>query len=44
MTAVGAVGITEVVYGPAGPDIRRELEAFAAAARSSPPTSGGHAI
>jgi 5,10-methylenetetrahydromethanopterin reductase len=44
MAAVGAVGITEVVYGPAGPDIERELEAFAIAARSSPPTSGGDAI
>ncbi len=32
MDAVGAQGITEVVYGPAGPDIRRELRAFAAAA------------
>jgi 5,10-methylenetetrahydromethanopterin reductase len=39
MTAVGAAGITEVVYGPAGPDIPRELEAFAAAARS--PTGAG---
>jgi 5,10-methylenetetrahydromethanopterin reductase len=28
--AVGAVGVTEVVYQPAG-DVRRELEAFAAA-------------
>ena len=34
MDAVGAAGITEVVYNPAGPDIRRELEAFATAARS----------
>jgi 5,10-methylenetetrahydromethanopterin reductase len=33
MDAVGAQGITEVVYCAAGPDIRRELEAFAAAAR-----------
>ena len=32
MDAVGAQGITEVVYGPAGPDIPRELSAFAAAA------------
>jgi 5,10-methylenetetrahydromethanopterin reductase len=32
MDAVGAQGITEVVYGPAGPDIPRELGAFAAAA------------
>jgi 5,10-methylenetetrahydromethanopterin reductase len=39
MAAVGAAGITEVVYGPAGPDIPRELEAFAAGARSSPPAS-----
>ncbi len=31
MDAVGAAGITEAVYGPAGPDIARELEAFAAA-------------
>jgi 5,10-methylenetetrahydromethanopterin reductase len=31
---VGAQGITEVVYGPAGPDIARELTAFAAAAGS----------
>jgi 5,10-methylenetetrahydromethanopterin reductase len=30
---VGAQGITEVVYGPAGPAIPRELTAFAAAAR-----------
>ena len=27
-------GVTEVVYQPAGPDIRRELEAFIEAARS----------
>ena len=33
MDAVGAEGITEVVYGPAGPDIARELKAFAAAAQ-----------
>jgi 5,10-methylenetetrahydromethanopterin reductase len=33
MDAVGAQGITEVVYCAAGPDITRELEAFAAAAR-----------
>jgi 5,10-methylenetetrahydromethanopterin reductase len=32
MDAVGAKGISEVVYCAAGPDIRRELEAFAAAA------------
>ena len=32
MDAVGAAGITEVVYGPAGPDIAHELRAFAAAA------------
>jgi hypothetical protein len=32
MDAVGAQGISEVVYCAAGPDIRRELEAFAAAA------------
>ena len=42
MAAVGAVGITEVVYGPAGPDIERELEAFAVAARS--PTGAGDDI
>jgi 5,10-methylenetetrahydromethanopterin reductase len=29
-------GITEAVYQPAGPDIPRELEAFAAMARSAP--------
>ena len=34
MDAVGAEGITEVVYGPAGPDIARELKAFASAAQS----------
>jgi 5,10-methylenetetrahydromethanopterin reductase len=34
MDDVGAQGITEVVYGPAGPDISRELSAFAAAART----------
>ena len=33
MDAVGAEGITEVVYGPAGPDIARELKAFASAAQ-----------
>jgi 5,10-methylenetetrahydromethanopterin reductase len=33
MDAVGSEGITEVVYCPAGPDIERELDAFAAAAR-----------
>jgi 5,10-methylenetetrahydromethanopterin reductase len=32
MDAVGAQGISEVVYCAAGPDIRRELKAFAAAA------------
>jgi 5,10-methylenetetrahydromethanopterin reductase len=32
MDAVGAQGISEVVYCAAGPDIGRELEAFAAAA------------
>jgi len=32
LDAVGAQGITEVVYCAAGPDIGRELEAFAAAA------------
>jgi 5,10-methylenetetrahydromethanopterin reductase len=31
MDAAGVAGITEVVYGPAGPDIARELESFAAA-------------
>jgi 5,10-methylenetetrahydromethanopterin reductase len=31
MDEAGAAGITEAVYGPAGPDIARELEAFAAA-------------
>ena len=36
MDAVGAEGITEVVYGPAGPDIPRELSAFAAAACTMP--------
>jgi 5,10-methylenetetrahydromethanopterin reductase len=34
MDAVGSEGMSEVVYCPAGPDIERELEAFAAAARS----------
>jgi len=34
MDAVGAEGISEVVYCPAGPDIERELESFASAARS----------
>jgi 5,10-methylenetetrahydromethanopterin reductase len=33
MNAVGSEGISEVVYCPAGTDIERELEAFAAAAR-----------
>jgi 5,10-methylenetetrahydromethanopterin reductase len=33
MEAVGAEGITEVVYCAAGPDIDRELSAFAAAAK-----------
>ena len=32
LDAVGAQGISEVVYCAAGPDIRRELAAFAAAA------------
>lgn len=31
--SAGAVGATEIVYVPAGPDIGSELEAFAAAAR-----------
>ncbi len=39
MDAVGADGITEVVYNPAGPDIARELEAFAAAATSPASTT-----
>jgi 5,10-methylenetetrahydromethanopterin reductase len=30
-------GVTEVVYQPAGPDVRRELEAFMAAAKSAVP-------
>ncbi|TML64450.1 MAG: LLM class flavin-dependent oxidoreductase [Actinobacteria bacterium] len=30
--ALAAVGVTEIAYQPAGPDIPRELEAFAAAA------------
>jgi 5,10-methylenetetrahydromethanopterin reductase len=34
MDAVGSEGISEVVYCAAGPDIERELEAFATAARS----------
>jgi 5,10-methylenetetrahydromethanopterin reductase len=34
MDSAGSEGITEVVYGPAGPDIARELTAFAAAAGS----------
>ena len=33
LAAVGAAGVTEVAYSPSGPDIARELEAFAAAAR-----------
>jgi 5,10-methylenetetrahydromethanopterin reductase len=33
MEAVGQVGITEVVYSPAGPDLPRELKAFANAVR-----------
>src|SRR5262249_39518555 len=34
---LGAQGVTEVVYQPTGPDIRRELEAmFASAARPTP--------
>jgi 5,10-methylenetetrahydromethanopterin reductase len=28
---LGSAGISEVLYTPAGPDIERELEAFAAA-------------
>jgi 5,10-methylenetetrahydromethanopterin reductase len=36
MDAVGAQGITEVVYCAAGPDIPRELRAFAEAARRHP--------
>jgi 5,10-methylenetetrahydromethanopterin reductase len=35
MGAVGAEGISEVVYCPAGSDIERELDAFAAAAGAS---------
>ena len=36
MTAVPAIaaGVTEIAYQPAGPDIPRELEAFAAAVSS----------
>jgi 5,10-methylenetetrahydromethanopterin reductase len=33
LAAAEAAGATEVAYQPAGPDIRRELEAFADAAR-----------
>jgi 5,10-methylenetetrahydromethanopterin reductase len=31
--AFAAIGVTEIAYQPAGPDITRELEAFAAAVR-----------
>lgn len=31
--ALGASGVTEIVYQPAGPDVRRELERFAGAVR-----------
>lgn len=34
---VGEAGVTEVAYNPAGPDIARELEAFAAAAHLDAP-------
>jgi 5,10-methylenetetrahydromethanopterin reductase len=30
-------GVTELVYQPCGPDIRRELETFMAAARTAVP-------
>ncbi len=32
---MGGTGVTEVVYNPTGPDIDRELEAFASAGRAS---------
>lgn len=32
IAALGASGVTEVAYQPAGPDIERELRAFASAA------------
>ena len=35
LAQAGAVGISEVLYAPAGPAIERELEAFAAAAASA---------
>jgi 5,10-methylenetetrahydromethanopterin reductase len=38
MEAVGAEGITEVVYCPAGPNIDRELNAFEAAAKQQTAT------
>ena len=34
--ALGARGVTEIAYQPAGPDVPRELEAFAAAVRPGP--------
>ena len=33
LAAMAANGMTEIAYQPAGPDIPRELEAFAAAVR-----------
>jgi len=35
LDALAAVGVTEIAYQPSGPDIRRELAAFAAMAMSS---------
>jgi 5,10-methylenetetrahydromethanopterin reductase len=35
MDEAGELGITEVIYTPAGPDVPGELEAFAAAAQKA---------
>jgi|SRR5277367_1770064 alkanesulfonate monooxygenase SsuD/methylene tetrahydromethanopterin reductase-like flavin-dependent oxidoreductase (luciferase family) len=35
MDEAGELGITEVIYTPAGPDVPAELEAFAAAAQKA---------
>ena len=34
ISALAGHGVTEIVYQPAGPDIRRELETFIAAVRA----------
>jgi 5,10-methylenetetrahydromethanopterin reductase len=37
LAALGEQGVTELVYQPCGPDVRRELEVFMETAKSAVP-------